>query len=205
MFKHLFLFPFIGHFFTEFANSFCCSPPGKSKSGENSLLTKQKGAQSLYSTSNSKKKSRFDPAKPPPKLSLELFLHFFRKNKTPNKPTEPTTSMNPSINQASKQTTQTTKQLIRPVAQGPRSVYPCSWSVGRHRPRLSKRGVEGDPCDSDEAGEPPPWEIGDQSFGPNIPPRLFFVNVEIGDCLEVFWLEIGTKVRMVKVDKSSIK
>lgn len=145
-----------------------------------------------------KKKESIRSSKASPKLSLELFLHFFPKNKTPTKPTEPTTSMNPSINQASKQTTQTTKQLIRPVAQGPRSVYPYSWSVGRHRPRLSKRGVEGDPCDSDEAGEPPPWEI-----GPNMPPTLFFVNVEIGDCLEVLWLEIGTKVTVVKVNRSS--
>ena len=186
MFKHLFLFPFIGHFFTEFANSSVALHPEKAN----------------------QVRIHFSQSKNGPKVSTahrRTFSSLLSKHKTPTKPTEPTTSMNPSINQASKQTTQTTKQLSRPVAQGPRSVYPYSWSVGRHRPRLSKRGVEGDPCDSDEAGEPPPWEIGDQSFGPNIPPRLFFVNVEIGDCLEVLWLEIGTKVRVVKVNKSSIK
>lgn len=104
MFKHLFLFPFIGHFFTEFANSFCCSPPGKSKSGENSLLTKQKWAQSLYSTSNSKKRSRFDPAKPPPNYLSNFFFTSFQKTKRqPNQPNQRLQWIHPSIKQANRQ------------------------------------------------------------------------------------------------------
>ncbi len=89
MVKHL--FEFIGHSLTECANSFCCSSPSKrnqaqSKIGPTSLQYIKTGdliQQSL-----------------PPKLSLELFLHFFPNTKA--------NQWNQWIHQSSKQTT---KQL----------------------------------------------------------------------------------------------
>ena len=103
--------------------------------------------QSWPNISSVHKNRRFDPAKPPPQTISGTFSSLLSKHKS-----QPMKSMNPSIKQ------------------GPRSVYPCSWSVGRHRPQLSKRGVEGDPCDSDEAGElitsslRRPGKIEDQHF-----------------------------------------